>query len=68
MVFSRAAECACCGKAGKRRQIDELLHFNRDEPAIVLCNNCLRSLRYADAGAWKWFREYRSRNWKSISQ
>jgi hypothetical protein len=66
MGLRRAAECACCGKVGKQRQIDELLEFNRDEPVIVLCNQCLRSLKYADAGAWKWFRQYRNRNWKFV--
>jgi hypothetical protein len=55
------ADCARCGNVAKQRRMDELLRFNRDEPTVVLCDQCVRLLRYADADIWKWFREYRER-------
>jgi hypothetical protein len=57
----QAAACARCGNVGRPRQIDELLQFNRDELVIALCNQCLHSLKYADAHTWKWFRDYRDK-------
>jgi hypothetical protein len=53
--------CARCGKAGRSRQLDELLHHNRNAPVIVLCGQCVHALKYADASNWKWFRDYRYR-------
>jgi hypothetical protein len=38
----RAASCARCGKAGRPRQLDELLKHNRDAPITVLCNRCVQ--------------------------
>jgi hypothetical protein len=61
MKLRPVATCARCGKAGKSRQLNELLRFYRDEPVIVLCGQCVHLLRYADARTWKWFREYRDR-------
>jgi hypothetical protein len=62
MKSRHAAACAHCGSIGKQRQIDELLRFNKGEPVIVLCNQSLHLLKYADASTWKWFREYRDRS------
>ena len=61
--YSRAAlnVCARCGKVGRPRQLDELLQRNRNEPVMVVCNQCVYMLKYADARKWKWFREYRDR-------
>ena len=56
-----AAACARCGKAGKPRQLDELLQHNKSAPIVVLCNQCVHALRYADARTWEWFRRYRAR-------
>ncbi len=56
-----AAACARCGKAGRPRQLNELLLFDRDEPVIALCGKCVHLLRCADAKTWKGFREYRDR-------
>jgi hypothetical protein len=61
MKLRHAAACARCGNVGKQRQLDELLRINRDEPIVVLCDQCVHLLRYADAHTWKWFREYRDR-------
>ena len=57
----RADACARCGKVGRPRQLDELLQRNRNEPVMVVCNQCVYMLKYADASRWKWFREYRDR-------
>jgi len=57
----RAAACARCGKAGKPRRLNELLHRDKNQPVIVLCDQCVRSLEYADASTWKWFRDIRDR-------
>jgi hypothetical protein len=56
-----ATSSARCGKAGKPRQLNELLKFDEDESVIVLCNQCVHSLRYADSPTWKWFRDHRDR-------
>jgi hypothetical protein len=56
-----AARCAYCGNAGKPRQLNELLRHDKNEQVIVLCNQCLRGLKYADARTWEWFRDYRAR-------
>ena len=40
---------------------NELVRFDRNEPMISLCGECLHLLKYADASSWKWFREYRER-------
>jgi len=56
-----AAACAHCGKAGREYQLNDLLKFDEDEPPVALCDLCLHALKYADAGTWKWFREYRDR-------
>jgi hypothetical protein len=48
--------CTRCGNTGKPRQLNELLRFDRNEPVIALCNECLHLLKYADAATWKWFR------------
>jgi hypothetical protein len=61
MKSRHAVACAHCGNAGKPRQLNELLEFDRDEPAIVLCRQCVHLLKYADTRTWKWFREYRDR-------
>ena len=61
MNLGQAATCARCGNAGKQRQLNELLQFDRDEPVIVLCSKCVQLLRYADARTWRWFRDYRFR-------
>jgi hypothetical protein len=53
-----AAACAHCGSPGKPRQLNELLRFDSDEPVIVLCDECVRALRWADARTWEWFRGY----------
>jgi hypothetical protein len=53
--------CAYCVNIGKPRQLNDLLLVDRKEPVVALCDQCLRSLKYADAGTWKWFREYRAR-------
>jgi hypothetical protein len=56
-----AAACARCGNAGKQCQLNELLQIDKHEPAVALCDQCLRLLKYADARTWEWFREYRER-------
>jgi hypothetical protein len=55
------ADCARCGGVAKQRKLNDLLQFDRNQPVIALCNQCLHSLRYADAYTWKWFRVYRGR-------
>jgi hypothetical protein len=57
----KAAACARCGNLGKRRQLNELLRFDRSKPVVVLCARCVHLLRYADASIWEWFRQYRDR-------
>jgi RNase P subunit RPR2 len=52
--------CARCGNPGKPRQLNDLLLFDKNEPVVVLCPQCVHLLRYADAKTWKWFRDYRS--------
>lgn len=52
-------KCERCGSLGKSRQLNELLLFDRKEPVIALCDQCVRSLKSADARAWKWFRDRR---------
>lgn len=52
-------KCEHCWNAGEPRQLNELLEFDRDEPVIVLCSQCVNALRYADARTWAWFRKYR---------
>jgi hypothetical protein len=37
----------------KPRQLDELLEMNRNEAIIVVCDQCLHALKYADAKTWK---------------
>ena len=61
MALAKRNTCARCGKVGKPRQLNELLKFDKDEPIVVLCNQCLHALKYADAHTWKWFRDYRDR-------
>jgi hypothetical protein len=55
------AACERCEKAGRPRRLNELLQHDSNEPAIALCRKCVHLLRYADARAWRWFREYRDR-------
>jgi hypothetical protein len=57
----QAAACAHCGSPGKSYQLNDLLRFDKEEPMVVLCVCCIRSLKYADAKTWKWFRDYRAR-------
>jgi hypothetical protein len=54
-------KCERCGDPGKQRQLDKLLQHNKSAPIIVLCDECVHSLKYADARTWRWFREYRDR-------
>ncbi len=61
MKSRRSAVCACCGKVGQPRHLNEFLESDKWEPIIVLCNQCIHALRYADAKTWKWLREYRDR-------
>ena len=61
MKRREACARAHCGNAGKPRQLNELLQFDRNEPIIALCGQYLHSLKYADASTWKWFRKYRDR-------
>ena len=56
-----ATACARSGNIDTRRQLNELVRFDRNEPMISLCGECLHLLKYADASSWKWFREYRDR-------
>jgi hypothetical protein len=56
-----AVACARCGKVGRPRQLNELLEFDRNEPIIVLCRQCVHLLKHADADTWNWFRDYRDR-------
>lgn len=56
-----AVVCARCGNAGKPRQLNDLLKFDKNEPVIALCDQCLHLLKYADAITWEWFRECRNR-------
>jgi excisionase family DNA binding protein len=42
-------------------ELDELLQHNKNGPVIVLCNQCVHALRYADASTWKWSRDHRDR-------
>jgi hypothetical protein len=51
--------CAYCRSPGKPRQLNEVLRFDRREPEVALCDDCLRLLRFADARIWEWFRRYR---------
>lgn len=41
--------CEHCGNVGEPRQLNELLRFDRNEPAVALCNKCLHLLKNADA-------------------
>jgi excisionase family DNA binding protein len=68
MKRRHAAACAHCGNVGKPRQLNELLERDRNEPAIALCDQCVRLLKYADARTWEWFREYRDRLISSPTQ
>lgn len=52
-----AVICARCGSVGKARQLDEFLKFNRKEPVIPLCDQCLHLPKHTDAETWKWFRD-----------
>ncbi len=61
MESRRATACARCWNTGKQRQINELLEFDKSEPVIALCDDCLHALKYADAKTWNWFRKYRDR-------
>jgi hypothetical protein len=61
MKNRQATACARCGNIGTPRQLNELVRFDRNEPTISLCGECLHLLKYADASTWKWFREYRDR-------
>ena len=56
-----ASACARCKNLGRPRQLNELLRFDKNESIVVLCNQCVRLLKFADAKMWKWFREYRDR-------
>jgi hypothetical protein len=57
----QAAACARCRNAGRPYQLDDLLRFDKDEPVVALCDQCLHALKYADASTWKWFRDIRDR-------
>jgi hypothetical protein len=61
MKNRQATARARCGNIGTPRQLNELVQFDRNEPIISLCGECLHLLKYADASTWKWFREYRDR-------
>jgi hypothetical protein len=39
----QSAACARCGKAGRPRQLNELLQHDENEPVIVLCNQCVHA-------------------------
>ena len=61
MMPRDAVACARCGRPGKPHQLNDLVQFDKNEPVIVLCDPCVRLLKYADAKTWEWFRRYRDR-------
>ena len=61
MKPSIAGACALCGNAGKENQLNDLLESDKNEPIVALCDQCLNTLKYADARTWEWFRRYRYR-------
>ena len=61
MNLRHTAAYARCGSVGKPRQLNDLLRFDRNEPVVALCDQCLNLLKYADARTWEWFRRYRDR-------
>jgi hypothetical protein len=61
MNLRHDAACARCGKPGRQYQLNALLQFDKKEPMVVLCNQCVHALQYADALTWEWFREFRDR-------
>ena len=58
---SPLALCARCGRFGKPYQLNDLVQFDKNEPVVVFCYNCVRLLKYEDGGTWEWFRRYRDR-------
>src|SRR5580692_3356339 len=49
----QAAASARCGSVGRPYQLNDLLRFDKNEPAVALCDQCLHSLKYADAHTWE---------------
>jgi hypothetical protein len=56
-----AGACARCGRIGRQRWVDDLVDLSIENTSIVLCEDCYRHLKEADARAWAWFRKYRDR-------